>query len=455
MKVITKNQIVGQQGINLIEEMVLAMGYTWTPTSGANDAGIDGIIEIRDPKTGEALNQVVQVQSKATTVAWEAETNDSFVYRVEEKDLNYWLQGNAPVILVASRPAKREAYWVAIKEYFNTPAQRAARKIVFDKKSQRFDKDAGVAVASQALATDKGIYLRPPPKWEVLTSNLLEVIHYPKTLYMAGTAYTKPEELREALKKLEEWPGQLWYLKEKRILSFHDLAEFPWSEVVERGSVETFNTDEWALSNEQERKNDFVRLLNQTLRVLAGKRRIGVFTPKKGKQVFYFRPRTVTDPNTEEVQYLQRTESWKLEKNSTRTVVQIYKRKKDPSRVLYYRHHGFVGLFHRFGQKWFLEITPTYHYTRDGVEESPYRAENVAGMKRQEGHQAVANNVRFIAYLLTQHDMLRKEYEMLKFGKLLDTAVDFGIPENDWRNRADPDEAGQAEGEEDHQMELL
>jgi hypothetical protein len=42
------------------------MGFTWTPTSGAKDAGIDGFIGIRDPKPGEALNQIVQVQSKAT-----------------------------------------------------------------------------------------------------------------------------------------------------------------------------------------------------------------------------------------------------------------------------------------------------------------------------------------------------------------------------------------------------
>lgn len=48
-KFISKNQITGQTAINLIERFILEMGYTWTPTSGATEAGIDGIIEIRDP----------------------------------------------------------------------------------------------------------------------------------------------------------------------------------------------------------------------------------------------------------------------------------------------------------------------------------------------------------------------------------------------------------------------
>jgi len=88
-KFITQNQITGQKGINLIERAVLEMGYSWNPTSGANDAGIDGTIEIRDPQTDEAKNLILQVQSKATEVDFENETASSFVYRVREQDLDY------------------------------------------------------------------------------------------------------------------------------------------------------------------------------------------------------------------------------------------------------------------------------------------------------------------------------------------------------------------------------
>ena len=105
-KFISKNQITGQSAINLIERIVLEMGYTWVPTSGATDAGIDGIIVIRDPATGEARNFILQFQSKSTTVEFESETKSSFIYRVKERDLGYWLQGNAPVLLIVCRPSQ-------------------------------------------------------------------------------------------------------------------------------------------------------------------------------------------------------------------------------------------------------------------------------------------------------------------------------------------------------------
>lgn len=35
-------QILGQQGVNLIEEQVLAMGFAWHPTNQALEIGIDG-----------------------------------------------------------------------------------------------------------------------------------------------------------------------------------------------------------------------------------------------------------------------------------------------------------------------------------------------------------------------------------------------------------------------------
>ena len=43
-KKIHNNDILGQQGINLIEQIVLDMGFMWYPTGGV-EAGIDGTIE--------------------------------------------------------------------------------------------------------------------------------------------------------------------------------------------------------------------------------------------------------------------------------------------------------------------------------------------------------------------------------------------------------------------------
>ncbi|ASC73673.1 hypothetical protein XM38_046450 [Halomicronema hongdechloris C2206] len=64
-KKIGKRDITGQKGINVIEEIVLEMGFLWYPTGGV-EAGIDGFIEIRDDVTEEVTNSIIQVQGKAT-----------------------------------------------------------------------------------------------------------------------------------------------------------------------------------------------------------------------------------------------------------------------------------------------------------------------------------------------------------------------------------------------------
>ena len=102
-KKITPQSIIGQRGANLIEQIVLKMGYVWRATS-IFDVGIDGEIEIRDPMTGEMTNTIVKVQAKATTKPFQAETDNSFEYHCSPKDLDYWLQGNVPIILVVCRP---------------------------------------------------------------------------------------------------------------------------------------------------------------------------------------------------------------------------------------------------------------------------------------------------------------------------------------------------------------
>jgi hypothetical protein len=71
-KKVSHAEIIGEQGVNLIQRIVLEMGFVWHATK--IDAGIDGYIEIRDPTTGEVTNCIIQVQSKATERAFESET---------------------------------------------------------------------------------------------------------------------------------------------------------------------------------------------------------------------------------------------------------------------------------------------------------------------------------------------------------------------------------------------
>jgi hypothetical protein len=166
--------------------VVHRIGYVWYPSGGV-EAGIDGVIEVRDPVTGEVTNSIIQVQSNATTNPFTADTDTSFEFLFSAEDLDYWMQGNTPVILVVSRPQSDEAYWVSVKDYFRDPVLRTARKVYFDKKGDRFDESCGEALASLAVPRDAGPYFAPPPKRETIYSNLLKVSHFPKKLYVAQT----------------------------------------------------------------------------------------------------------------------------------------------------------------------------------------------------------------------------------------------------------------------------
>lgn len=229
-------------------------------------------------------------------------------------------------------------------------------------------------------------------------------------------------------------------MKESKIFSFHDLEKEPWTKVIDKGTLETFKTVEWANSSDLERKTDFLRLMYQALRTFTARKDMGAFVQDGRPNVYYFRPNGRRNRETDTDEAVERDETWQGQKENTRRVVELYYSKKDRTKLLYYRHHAFTGKFRRLGKKWYLEITPTYHYTTDGRTESPYREENLSGMKRQEGHAAVANNVRFLGYYLAYDDLLRRPYYFLRFGKLLEGQIDSGINEGDWKNRVDEDE---------------
>src|SRR5688572_24158684 len=100
-KKIASTTLLGERGVNLIAGLVMEMGLVWYPT-GTVEAGIDGHIELRDAATGEVHNVVIGVQSKATDRPFANEDGTGFDYYCDPRDLEYWLKGNLPVILVVS-----------------------------------------------------------------------------------------------------------------------------------------------------------------------------------------------------------------------------------------------------------------------------------------------------------------------------------------------------------------
>src|SRR5690606_32538628 len=122
-------------------------------------AGIDGIIEIRNTDTEEATNFIIQVQSKATINPFIADNGSTFEYLCDERDLDYWLKGNCPVILVCSNVADKKAYWVSIKDYFKDPSKRKTRKVIFNKQKNELTTSSKIELESLAIPETSGYYL--------------------------------------------------------------------------------------------------------------------------------------------------------------------------------------------------------------------------------------------------------------------------------------------------------
>ncbi len=425
-KKIHHHSIVGEQGVNFIHRIVLSMGFLWYPTGGV-EAGVDGIIEIRDPTTGEVTNSVVQVQSKATTKPFQAETETGFEFRCDEKDLNYWLQGNAPVILVVSRPQSGEAYWVSVKDYFQDPGRRAARKVRFDKRRDRFDEGCGDALARLAVPKDAGLYFAPSPKEETLYSNLLRVSHFPEQLYAAQTDYRTGKDVRDKLTELDAHEDNEWFAKYKSVLSFNDLSEWPWDEICDQGTVEAFDSEEWAYSEDPDVRRDFVQLLNSCLRAKA--HALGLrFSKDHG--CYYFQ--ATNDLSDFKLGYKS------IVHDATRTVFRGYRKKKNPKEIAYYRHSAFEGRFKRFDDAWYLEIIPTYYFTRDGRWPDRFYEDKLTGIKQLETNQAVlGQTVMWAEYLGRDGNLLEPQYPLLRFDGLMKVELGAGIDDEAWLGRGE------------------
>ncbi|MBD2741589.1 DUF4365 domain-containing protein [Coleofasciculus sp. FACHB-1120] len=426
-KKISHSDIIGQQGINIIEEIVLEMGFLWYPSGGV-EAGIDGVIEIRDSETGEVTNCIIQVQSKARQkTQLQAETETSFEYRCDERDIDYWLQGNAPVILIIIKISTKEAFWVSTKDYFRDLKRRQSKKVLFDKVRDRFDVGARLSLMHLAIPRNSGLYLAPRPKQEKLYSNLLRVSRLAEHLY---TAYTITEDESKAysiLQKIGRDLGQEWLLKENFVLSFHNLREPPWTEICDPGTIEEHDVEEWSLSSRLERQQEFVWLLNKALRE---KVKIDLsFDPKK--KCYYFKP--TADKSARQYDYRS------LAKKTHRDVFQRYL-KKNSEEVAYYRHSAFQGQFLRIESNWFLEITPTYFFSRDGYTRDKFEQEKLSGIKRLEKNSAVFGQlVMWAEYLSTpaQGELFTPIYQFLEFDRLEEFEIDVGINDSIWLGTED------------------
>lgn len=419
-KRVQQSKTIERRGIALISNVISAMGHLWNEPQ--NDFGVDGYIELVDPATEKASNRVVLVQSKATSI----EFGDRPVgFTCDEDDLRYWLNGNAPVILVRSHPASGEAYWVDVKQYFAAhPEQRQSRRILFDRDDDRLDASAADALAALARPRVDGLYLGTPPVHETLVSNLLSVEQVSPWIF---TGVAPAATLREIAKVFDGVPGawpRAWIAWAGRVYTFRDPADSLTARLFS-GPAERIRTEDWAFSDDDDERRRFVWLLKAALEEQA-------------------RPALRAN---RELMWVAATTELPLEigipgTSNTRTLVKRYD--KPDGSFRYVRHLAFRPSFALYGDQWYLEVTPTYHFTRDGREPDRFAGEHRSGIKRIERHTDFSRNVDSIARILRGDVDLGglapdSEQRFLEFGELETVELDSGAPHPDLGSEEEPD----------------
>ena len=430
-KRVSPQTLIGEAGVSIFARRVNEMGYLYHDRRV--DHGIDGEIELVAPK-GDALNLVVMVQSKASNRRHSFETADSFQWTADQADLDYWLGGNTPVIVVLSRPADDLAWWFDVRAEFSDPRRRVERTITINKHTQSFDKTAAAAIMRLGVPRDSGIFLASPPKSELLTTNLLPIEGWPDTMFVAPAAV---RDYAEAWERLKETPGFApgWILREGMVLSFGD-PRIPPLQALSDDAVEYHDSSDWADSDDEDRVHEFADLLRRTL------------VSDRGRDVQWHQSR----------QHLHFRATHNLKPRVVgrgkgkrgRTVFGPHYSKKEPDRVSYYHHAALNPRFRRIDGMWFCQLGVDYCFTRDGKNEASFADSLLAGIKRLERHPSVLGWTRMWERYL-QGDLLTSNC-LLTFGALLSFEVDRGIDDAWWGpapSTSADDDAPEAEADED------
>jgi hypothetical protein len=209
--------------------------------------------------------------------------------------------------------------------------------------------------------------------------------------------------------------------------SFRTLVEKPFSILVagDPAAVSTSTpTSTWADTDDADLLRWYVELLTRTLRDMLHAE-LAWCAPGR---YLYFKATSSLKPRRIRSSFGRR-----------RTVFTPYYRNPDePDKLSYCRHDAFLPRFTRVDGRWYLQISPTYHYTRDGHESSLFAEELLSGLKRRERHRAVFLQVKMWANYLQGDLRLGEQEPALRLGRLATVDVDHGIDETRWkRERAD------------------
>lgn len=404
-----------------VGQQVFAMRHVFNPQQ--TEAGIDGIIELAEPRTGAARASFLGVQVK-TTIAFDAESEEQFSFYADARDIAYWTSAQIPILLVVSRAVTLESYAVVIQDYFRTGQHRNTKTIVFRKTTDKFQGDEAWSrrLLGVGIPRAKGFSFPALPREEALSSNLLEVI-LPKTLYCARTTVKTAGAIKAALRQMSFF-GNEFILREESVYSVHSLHEATWNEVIDNTSIARSPFAELAFHKEKPKRFYANELLNLCL---TARLRRDEVRWVRFEEMYVYAPNRVP---TKRVRKDIRTEDSQTRRGLIFPT--FYQ-----GRLVRCRHLAIYAKFFDIDGSYYLQVDPTYYFSTDGARKHPKSEALIRAARILQKEQDYHNNLEVWLEILTaQPDFTRKEYPFLAFKGYLHKTVPVGIPDELWKPKS-------------------
>jgi hypothetical protein len=111
----TREHVLADLSIHHVEGYVLRCGFTLERV--AHDYGVDLLLFTYND-LGEIENGEIRFQVKATESPRILPDKKAIAFRLEQKDVRFWLGELSPVILIVYDGNKDQAFWLYVQAYF-------------------------------------------------------------------------------------------------------------------------------------------------------------------------------------------------------------------------------------------------------------------------------------------------------------------------------------------------
>ncbi len=255
-------------------------------------------------------------------------------------------------------------------------------------------------------------------------ANLLPLRHFPEKLFVAPALCTSRRDGWERLsKRASSKPAQYvpgcWTVYEHNLYSFVDPETSPLKRLIDIGGLDQFDTTEWAFSKDENQRRIFVHLLH---RALSDDLWCHGVRYHRDQEIYAF----IGYPDQEP----RRLKYGNLKLRSTATVVAHYESKDKKGKAYKsLRHTAFHARFRLLGDEWYLEINPTYRFTRDGKELDRFHEGRLAGIKRLERNRSVLSQLLIWQATLRAPWTRTDRVRLLEFAPLASFRFSSGVDE--------------------------